>query len=209
MLHAIFRFIPSITWCIDTIEKKLFLSFDDGPVPEVTPEVLDMLSVGKAKATFFCVGQNILKNPEIFKQIINEGHAVGNHTFNHLNGWRTSRNTYLHNAEMCRDRMVAENMQLDSFSLFRPPYGKLTATQYLAIRKQYSIVMWDVLTRDWEENESPESCFNRIKNKAVPGSIIVFHDSIKAKSRMLPALQMTIKHFTELGYKFESLGKYI
>lgn len=199
---------PSITFRVRTGEKKIFLTFDDGPVPEATPEVLDLLSDAGAKATFFCIGQNIQKHPKIFQRIISEGHMAGNHTFNHLNGWRTSRKSYLDNAEECRDKMIAENGKLVSFSLFRPPYGKLKPAQYFAIRKQYKIVMWDVLTRDWEENRSPDSCFQRIKFKVVPGSIIVFHDSIKAKTRMIPALQMTLKHFSELGYSFESLEKY-
>lgn len=205
-LSALF---PSITFRVRTGEKKLFLTFDDGPVPEATPEVLDLLAAAGAKGTFFCIGRNIQMHPKIFQRIISEGHTIGNHTFNHLNGWRTSLETYLNNTGLCEEAMKAEIVQSGSFLLFRPPYGKFTPGQYAAIKKQYKIVMWDVLTRDWEENRSAESCFERIKKKAAPGSIIVFHDSIKAKTRMIPALQMTLKHFSGLGYSFESLEKYL
>ena len=170
--------------------------------------MLDMLSLENAKATFFCIGQNIQKNPEIFKRIISEGHAVGNHTFNHLNGWRTTTEEYLNNTDRCQESMQAEFNKTASLSLFRPPYGKFTPAQYAALRKQYKIIMWDVLTRDWEENRKPQSCFDRIIRKASSGSIIVFHDSIKAKTRMLPALQLTLRHFSELGFSFESLENY-
>ncbi len=171
--------------------------------------VLDILSEYKAKATFFCIGQNIQMYQEIFERVINDGHTVGNHTFHHLNGWRSSKEDYLTNANQCHEIIETKFTGPAYGSLFRPPYGKLTPAGYSAIKKRYKIVMWDVLTRDWEINRSPESCFSRIKRKAGPGSIVVFHDSIKAKARMLPALEMTLKHFSGLGYKFESLEKYI
>lgn len=207
MLQSFFRLFPSVTHRINTDKKILFLTFDDGPVPEVTPEVLDLLAKNKACATFFCIGENIQKHPAIFDRIISEGHAIGNHTFNHLNGWHTAKSVYAHNAEQCSDS-IDPKLQVPSI-LFRPPYGKMTPGQYWWIRKRYKIIMWDVLTRDWESGRSPESCFKRIKDKAANGSIVVFHDSIKAKSRMIPALQMTLKHYFEQGYTFESLAKYI
>lgn len=200
---------PSINFRVRTGEKKLFLTFDDGPVPEATPEVLDLLAAAGAKATFFCIGRNILKHPEIFQRIINEGHLVGNHTLDHLNGWRSTKEDYLSNAEQCNEIIEGKSLAPASFLLFRPPYGKMTPAEYSAIRKRYKIVMWDVLTRDWESDRNAESCFSRVKKKAVPGSIVVFHDSIKAKTRMIPALQMTLKHFSGLGYSFESLEKYL
>ncbi|MEO8086601.1 MAG: polysaccharide deacetylase family protein [Bacteroidota bacterium] len=201
--------LPSIKWRISCDDRILFLTFDDGPVPEVTPLVLDMLAANKAKGTFFCIGDNMKKYPEIFSRINNEGHAIGNHTFNHLNGWHTSKEAYLKNVEECESAIKSFSQVHFTSSLFRPPYGKLKFSQYAVLKKRNKIVMWDILTRDWEENRTPESCFTRVKTKAKPGSIIVFHDSIKAKSRMIPALEATLLHFNKLGYRFESLYKYV
>ena len=194
---------------VETKEKKLFLTFDDGPVPEATPEVLQILSMSNAKATFFCIGQNVERYPEIFRHIIKEGHAVGNHTFHHLNGWKASREKYLDDTDQCKRVMNQEMISTNPKPFFRPPYGKLTPFQFVALKRKFRIVMWDVLARDWEQHRNPQSCFARIKNNAVPGSIVVFHDSVKAKSRMVPALQMTLNYFTEMGYSFETLEKYI
>lgn len=193
--------IPSLTRRIHTGEKILFLTFDDGPVPEVTPQVLDMLSLWNAKATFFCIGDNIRKYPVIFQRIASEGHLTGNHTFNHLNGWKTKRAVYLRNVEQCSAIM-------NSPKLFRPPFGRMTLPQYLALKKNYKMIFWSVLTRDWEQDRTAASCFEIVKRKSEPGSIIVFHDSVKAKDRMLPALEKTLGYFSEAGYKFESLQNY-
>ena len=209
MLNLLTRFFPSITWHIKTDEKILFLTFDDGPVPEATPDVLDLLSKNQAKATFFCIGNNIQLHPEIFRRIINEGHAIANHTYNHLDGWYNSRENYLENVSACEAIMKSEFQPVTDKLLFRPPYGRLKFSQYTALRKKNKIVMWDVLTRDWEEKRSAGSCFDRVKRQARPGSIIVFHDSIKAKTRMLPALEETLQHFRKSGYQFMSLEKYI
>lgn len=202
MFSSIIKLFPSVTWKIKTNEKILFLTFDDGPVPEATPDVLDMLSANNAKATFFCIGENVVKHPEIFRRIKQEGHAIGNHTFNHLNGWNISKKKYLENVALC-DKSLH-----DVQSFFRPPYGKLRPGQYSALKKKYKIVMWDVLTRDWERDRDADSCFNRILKRADSGSIVVFHDSIKARDRMLPALEMTLEHFVKSGFRFESLEKY-
>ncbi len=203
------KIFPSLLRAIDVKEKILFLTFDDGPLPEITPWVLHALSEYKAKATFFCIGENIQKNPEIFKRIIDEGHAVGNHTFHHLNGWKTNTKEYLKNIEKCDLVLQSTINNQQSSILFRPPYGKLKPSQISTLKTRYSIVMWDVLTRDWEQKLSGNECFERVKKKAKPGSIIVFHDSKKAEARMKPALESTLSYYSNLGYKFETLTAYL
>jgi peptidoglycan/xylan/chitin deacetylase (PgdA/CDA1 family) len=168
--------------------------------------VLQLLAAKNAKATFFCVGENIQRHPDLFRNIINAGHAIGNHTYTHLNGWRTSTASYLENAGRCAETINAYG-KADT-KLFRPPYGKLTTRQYATLKKNHKIILWDVLTRDWEQDRTGDSCFQRVKQKAGPGSILVFHDSIKAKARMLPALEKTLEHFNAMGYRFESLTAY-
>jgi len=200
------KFFPSLISQIRTDEKILFLTFDDGPVPEATPDVLALLDKYNAKATFFCIGDNVIKHKEILKDIIERGHTTGNHTFHHLNGWKSSKDAYLENTILCAKAMQLTNT--GGRSLFRPPYGKIRLVQYYALKDDYKIVLWGVLTRDWEKERTAESCFERVKRKAKPGSIIVFHDSIKAKERMLPALEKTLKHYSSLGFRFESLEKF-
>lgn len=192
-----------------TKEKLLFLTFDDGPVPEVTPKVLDLLLAYHAKATFFCIGQNIALHPGIYQRIRNEGHGTGNHTYNHKSGWKSSTEDYLVDTQRCQELIEPGAPGFPRTPLFRPPYGKITLPQYLSLKDSYRIVMWDVLTRDWESDRSSGSCFLRIQKKARPGSIVVFHDSIKAQTRMIPALQMTLEYFSESGYSFESLDKHL
>jgi peptidoglycan/xylan/chitin deacetylase (PgdA/CDA1 family) len=208
LIRAITKIFPSVTCRIRTKEKIIFLTFDDGPVPEATSHVLDMLSSYHARATFFCIGENIQNNPGIFERIIKEKHAAGNHSYHHLNGWRTPDKKYLEDITQCK-KLIEPPNHLNGKMLFRPPYGKLKLSQYASLKKDYKIVMWDVLTRDWEQDRSPESCFGRIRNRAAAGSIIVFHDSIKAKARMLPALERTLKYYTESGFRFESLEKFL
>ena len=205
MLRSFLNFFPSLVSHISTGERILFLTFDDGPVPEATPQVLELLKKFNAKATFFCVGSNVVKHGEIYDKIIQEGHSTGNHTFHHLNGWTCNKASYLENVVLC-SKAMQPNPAGKNF--FRPPYGKLRFSQYAALKKDFRIFMWDVLTRDWESDRSAKSCFERIKNKAKPGSIIVFHDSIKAKERMLPALEMTLEHYSSLGFRFEALEKF-
>jgi peptidoglycan/xylan/chitin deacetylase (PgdA/CDA1 family) len=206
LAYSIFDFFPGVTSRIRIGEKVLFLTFDDGPVPEVTPDVLNLLSAFQAKATFFCIGDNVIKHGEIFLRILEEGHSTGNHTFHHLNGWKNSKAAYIEDTVLCDKAM--QHLNHNGKKLFRPPYGKIGLIQYLALKKDYKIVMWDTLARDWEKDRNAESCFERVKRKAAPGSIIVFHDSIKARERMLPALEMTLKHYTSLGFRFESLEKF-
>jgi peptidoglycan/xylan/chitin deacetylase (PgdA/CDA1 family) len=190
-------FLQKALWRIPTAEKKIYLTFDDGPVPGVTPGVLDQLDKYGAKATFFCVGDNVKKNPVLFDELKKRGHAIGNHTFNHLDGWRTENERYFQNIEQC-DLVTGS-------SLFRPPYGKLKRTQYTSLSEKYTIVMWDVLAGDFDPETSPEKCLKNVISKTREGSIVVFHDSLKAKERMEYALPRVLKHFLEKGFTFEKL----
>ncbi len=188
---------PNYTWNIKTDEKVLYLTFDDGPIPEVTPWVLEQLAEYDAKATFFCVGENVQKHPSVFQQVLDAGHSVGNHTFNHLNGWNTDNIPFFHNIRHCA--------RLVNSGLFRPPYGRLTPSQTQFLTRHYRIVMWDVLSGDFDTNMSNEEVFDNVILSAKRGSIVVFHDSLKAKERMQYALPRVLEHFSAKGYRFESL----
>lgn len=189
----------NLVWKVPTDEKRIFLTFDDGPIEELTPWVLDVLQEYKAKATFFCVGDNVQKNPDIFKRIVNEKHTVGNHTFNHLNGWKNKLDDYVENIEEFQKYLETD--------LFRPPYGKLKPKQIKKLKEDYSIIYWTVLSGDFDENLKPEKCLHRIKKKTKAGSIIVFHDNMKAYPRIKYALPKYLEHFSQLGYSFDALTK--
>jgi peptidoglycan/xylan/chitin deacetylase (PgdA/CDA1 family) len=181
-------------------EKKLYLSFDDGPHPEITSFVLDELKKYGAKATFFCIGNNVAKYPVIFERIKQEGHAIGNHTYDHLNCWTTPAQVYLENIE-------AANLLVRS-NLFRPPYGKTTLKMLkllTLLEYQPKTIMWSVLSGDFDTKISPERCYNNIKRHSDPGSIIVLHDSEKAYKRMSYALPKILQYFSEKGYQFEKI----
>ncbi len=172
-----------LTWDVPETDA-IFLTFDDGPVPGVTDKVLDMLAASEVKATFFCIGQNVQKHPELYRRILDEGHAVGNHTFHHLNGWRSNDETYLEDVEKCAD--------LVSSRLFRPPYGRIGYRQMQLLKQQYRIIMWDVLSGDFDELLTADDCANNVLSGMRGGSIIVWHDSEKAAPRMLPALERVL-----------------
>ncbi|MGY5351436.1 polysaccharide deacetylase family protein [Wenyingzhuangia sp. IMCC45533] len=185
------------------MEKEIYLTFDDGPIPEITPWVLNQLEKHSAKATFFCIGDNVQKNPEIFEQILEQNHAVGNHTFSHLKGWNIETKKYV------EDTILAENLFPKNVSqkLFRPPYGKLTGNQSNELQKLgYKIIMWSVLSGDFDQNLSAKQCTKNVIKNCNKGDIIVFHDSIKAFPRLKETLPAVLKHLTEQGYTFKLIG---
>ena len=195
------------TWNIKVDKKVLYLTFDDGPTPEITDWTLDMLSEYKAKATFFCIGNNIEKHPEIFNRIHEEGHAIGNHTFNHPKGWKTTSDAYVE--EVVKTQKFIDPIYYNSKKkpkLFRPPYGQIKPRQGKALlNKGFRIIMWDILAFDWEDTISNEKCYQNVISKARPGSIIVFHDSIKASKCMQYALPKVLDYFSEKGYEFRRI----
>jgi len=189
--------MPSYTWRVPTTEKILYLTFDDGPIPVVTPWVLETLRTYAAKATFFCVGDNVQKHPEVFQQVISEGHAVGNHTFNHLKGWKTDTNTYLENVAQCS--------RVFNSKLFRPPYGRLRPQQLKALKSEYQIVMWDILSGDFSQKISGDTCLQQVMQYARPGSIVVLHDSLKAERNLRYVLPRVLEGLGGEGFRFEAL----
>lgn len=188
----------SVIWKLPQGKKRLFLTFDDGPIPDITPFVLDILNNYNAKATFFCVGENVEKYPDVFSLILENNHSVGNHTFNHLKGWTTNTDNYVNNIKKCND--------LINSKLFRPPYGKISYSQLNKIKNDYYTILWSVLSGDFDTKIDGKQCYKNVANHAKDGAIIVFHDSIKAQERMIYALPKVIEHFLLLGYTFESLG---
>jgi peptidoglycan-N-acetylglucosamine deacetylase len=190
---------PNYIWDIPNNEKKVFLTFDDGPTPEITEWTLNQLEQFQAKATFFCIGNNIEKHPEIFQKIIAAGHAIGNHTFNHLKGWKTSTTKYIENVKLYEDEHF--KLYTENCTLFRPPYGKIKTSQSKKLRKLgYKIIMWDVLSRDFDQSISQEQCLENVLNNIETGSIIVFHDSVKAEHNLKYVLPKTLKFLKEKGF---------
>lgn len=184
-------------------KKELYLTFDDGPIPQVTEFVLEELRKQNIRATFFCIGDNIRKHPEIFKRIVNEGHTIGNHTYHHLKGWQTNSVQYLNNIQQC-DNEIIVHCPLSIVNCFRPPYGRITSKQIKSI-KDKKIVMWDVLTRDYDAALSPENCLKGSLKALRNGSIIVFHDSLKAERNLRYALPRFIETCLKEGYTFKAL----
>lgn len=176
---------------------NVYLTFDDGPIPEVTSFVLEVLSKYDVKATFFCVGENVIKFPSIYQRIVEEGHAVGNHSHNHLNGWKTETKAYIENIDLANNHIQS--------SLFRPPYGKLKPKQYRLLKKKYDVVMWDVLSLDYDQNVDSDKCFNLVKKHTRAGSIIVFHDNIKAYTNLVETLPRVIEYILSKGWKLDTL----
>lgn len=190
-------FYSDLIWNKSQTEHTLYLTFDDGPIPEVTPFVLDALKKYQAKATFFCIGDNVQKHPQIFEQVKNAGHAIGNHTFNHLKGWSTADEVYLENTEKCN--------QFVESKLFRPPYGRAKKSQLKILKSKYQVIMWDVLSGDFDTDLSPQKCYQNVVDKSSNGSIIVFHDSLKAWPRLKFALPKALEYWHNKGYAFRSL----
>lgn len=201
------KLFPNYHWQGETTKKVIFLTFDDGPISYITPWVLEKLAAFDAKATFFCVGDNISKYPEVFESILEANHSIGNHTFNHLNGWKTSRQTYIENIEKGR-AAIQKNLtkKMNPHLLFRPPYGKIKPSQANElVKKGYKIIMWDVLSGDFDAGLSKEACLNNVLQHAQNGSIVVFHDSEKSFKNLEYALPRVLEHFTKKGYIFKCL----
>lgn len=192
---------PSLHWRMDTSKKELFLTFDDGPVPGPTEFVLETLKQFNVRATFFCIGDNMRKHPYLVKQIIDDKHRIGNHTFHHLNGWKTDVQDYVSNINEC-DREIQSHMQVNTDrKLFRPPYGRITKNQIQQL-DNYEIIMWDVLSIDYNKNLSRRTCFRNTLRATRAGSIIVFHDSVKAEKNLRYVLPQYIEKCLDDGYSF-------
>lgn len=191
---------PNFVWRMNAEDSKtIYLTFDDGPIPEVTPWVLDVLRQFNAKATFFCVGDNVRKYPDIFQRLRSEGHQVGNHTYHHLSGWNTDNIPYFHDVRKCA-RLVRS-------SLFRPPYGRLKPQQVQFLQRHYKIVMWDVLSADFDRDTTPQQCLQNVITHTQPGSIVVFHDSVKAFTNVQHALPRCLEYFRNLGFEFQTINE--
>ncbi len=195
------RLFNNLVWDLPNLENKIYLTFDDGPIPEITEWVLKVLKDNNVKATFFCVGDNINKFPDIFKKIIEDNHAIGNHTFNHLNGWEIATDKYIQNTIICFESQKEENINP---KLFRPPYGKLKTSQSKKLRELgYKIIMWDILSADFDQSVSKEKCLQNVVENVKSGSIIVFHENIKAFKNLEYTLPKAIKALKEKGFVFD------
>lgn len=200
------KIFSNLVWDVPNTENKIYLTFDDGPIPEITVWVLEELKKHDAKATFFCIGHNIEKHPEIFEKVINEGHSIGNHTFNHLNGWKTSTEEYLKNTFLCEEQILESKICNLKSKIFRPPYGKIKPSQSKKLRRLgYKIIMWDVLSADYDTSISPEKCLENVLQNVSSGSIIVFHDSVKAFPNMEYTLPKALKYWTAKGFVFDTI----
>jgi peptidoglycan/xylan/chitin deacetylase (PgdA/CDA1 family) len=190
---------PGWRWKVPTAEKKIYLSFDDGPHPSITPFVLDQLAEYNAKASFFCIGKNVRENPGVYEKILRGGHSVGNHTMHHKNGWKTKDADYFSD--------ISDAGKYIDSHLFRPPYGKLSRFQGKALRSAgWEIVMWTVLSADFDTQKNPSECWGIVQNNVGPGSIVLFHDSEKAWTRLKEVLPKTLDYFSNQGYTFEQLS---
>ncbi len=191
--------LSDYTWRIDTSEKIIYLTFDDGPIPVVTESVMEMLERFGAEATFFCIGDNVRKHPDIFEELKRRGHSIGNHTYNHLNGWKTADDLYLDNFRRCQDILQTDT------KLFRPPYGRIRKSQYRLLPGDTKVMMWDVLTGDFSPDVQPVPALNSAIRLSRPGTIMLLHDSIKAEKKMSYILPGVLEHFSEKGYRFKAL----
>ena len=195
--RCIISFFKEAVWRFDETERIVYLTFDDGPIPEVTPWVLELLRKEKIKATFFCVGENVMRYPEVYQQILNDGHSVGNHTYNHWQGIKKSNQEYYRNIDKA-------GQFIDS-DLFRPPHGWLKPSQYRFLKKKFRIIMWDVISCDYDVRIKPGKVLKNIIDFVRPGSVITFHDSIKAQRNLTETLQPAIRWMKDQGYRFEAI----
>ena len=193
-IPRIFRLcMPHILWEVSTFKKKVYLTFDDGPTPGITEFILDELAKYDAKATFFCLGKNAELYPDLVEKIRAAGHRIGNHTTNHLKGWKVSTDMYLRDIERAN--------KIFKTNLFRPPYGRVGLRQIRRVSKQYKIVLWTVISQDYSKKFTPDQCLHKVTRHIRPGYIIVFHDSVKAYDNMSYALPRALKYIYDKGYK--------
>ena len=195
---------PGLLWHMPRASKTIYLTFDDGPIPEVTPQVLKILATWKANATFFCVGDNVRKHPDVLRQVLAAGHRLGNHTFHHLNGLKTADETYLEDVALCQQELKPFAAPAKQ-ALFRPPYGRIGRKQRRSLLQDYKIVMWDVLSADFDAKLSAEKCLRKTIYYTRPGSVVVFHDSLKAWERLQWVLPRYLEHFSSRGFTFATL----
>ena len=186
---------PRATWRMDSREKSVYLTFDDGPIPEATPFTLDVLDRFGIKATFFMVGDNARKYPHLLEEVRRRGHRIGNHTFNHIGGLRWLSRNYVRNVERANELLQT--------NLFRPPHGWMKWSEYIRLGKRYRVVMWDVVTRDYSKWVTPQDVVNNVKRYTRNGSIITFHDSMKSIEKLKSALPESIQWLKEQGYEFK------
>ncbi len=192
------------TWHFPLSKNKIYLTFDDGPTPQVTEWVLEQLKKYDAKATFFCIGKNIEENPSVFKKLLEQGHSIGNHTHTHPNGWKTTTNDYLENVELCQKTLAANNV---STRLFRPPYGKLKPLQFNSLKKKgFKIIMWDILSADFDATIEPEECLKNVVQNIKQGSIIIFHDSKKAFKNLEYSLPQVLEYAKNKNLRCEIIS---
>jgi len=191
------RCFKGLTWNIPSEEKVVYLTFDDGPTPEITDWVLSQLEEYQAHATFFCLGKNVKEHPEIYNRIRKNQHAIGNHSNSHIKGFRTGVDEYLENIDRANELLTTE--------LFRPPYGRIRPSQVKHVKKQYKIVMWDVLSVDYNRKLNAETVVNNVLKNVRNGSIVVFHDSLKASKNLYAALPVVLQQLSQDGYRFEAI----
>lgn len=195
--HIAAKIFRDLTWHFTGKDNELFLTFDDGPTPEITPWVLAALKEFNARATFFCIGKNVKKHPDLYNQILNEGHSVGNHSYTHIKGWKTSNQKYVES--------VQKAAQVIDSNLFRPPFGKIRPQQIGQLKQDFKIIMWDVFSRDYDSKLDKEKCLKNILDFSESGSIIVFHDTLKAERNLKYVLPKVLKHFSEQGFVFNPI----
>jgi peptidoglycan-N-acetylglucosamine deacetylase len=182
-----------LVWSMPSDDRKVYLTFDDGPHPEITSEVLSILDAFRWKATFFCIGQNILRSPETYSDLLSKGHTTANHTQTHCNGWKTDTSDYLQNTLQAQSHGMS--------TLFRPPYGKITPAQIRSLRSQYTIVMWSMITGDYDHSLPREKTLQKLNNRTKAGDIVVFHDSVKAKQNLLYLLPRYLEYLCQNDFK--------
>jgi len=196
---------PKRTWNIQTDQKEIYLTFDDGPTPEITDWTLGQLAKYKAKATFFCIGKNVIQHPEIFKRCVAEGHSIGNHLFKHEDGWKTPTADYINSVEKTNQIFLKYNLKT---RLLRPPYGKISQQQAVQLTEDdYRLIMWSVISKDYDPNITPEKCLRYSIKDLKRGSIVVFHDSLKASLNMQYALPRLLEQFSKEGFVFKALAQ--